>query len=154
MTRPPRRWPTTFGQHEWDADDRTYASLLDALTHDRVEAEALEIQLTAPASASADVQQLEREELEDARRELDDFRAALDSVRRRAAGNENAEVPFDSRQTDEDAAADILIQYLVRPGYAEVRTEEPAPEQYVYYIRVDWPKLRTLAQEQGHPLPG
>ena len=48
--------------------------------------------------------------------------------------------------------ADVLIQYLVRPGYAEVRTEEPEHERYVYYIRVDWARLRSLSEAQGHDL--
>jgi hypothetical protein len=74
-------------------------------------------------------------------------------MHRGAAGDENAEVPFDSTRPDEDALADVLIQYLVRPGYAEVRTEEPSAGSYVYFIRVDWPKLRALAEEQGYPLP-
>ena len=54
---------------------------------------------------------------------------------------------------NEDSAADVLIQYLVRPGYAEVRTDEPQPGRYVYYIRVDWTRLREFAQQQGNPLP-
>lgn len=154
MTRPPRRWPIALGGHEWGEDDRAYAALLDALTRDRVEAEALERELSAPARQdTADVGQLQREELEEARRELEAFRSALDNVRHRAAGSERAEVPYDSTKPAEDAAADVLIQYLVRPGYAEVRTEEPRKGEYVYYVRVDWPKLRALAREQGHPLP-
>ena len=54
--------------------------------------------------------------------------------------------------TRDSLRVDVLIQYLVRPGYAEVRTEEPQPGNYVYYIRVDWPKLRALAAAEGHPL--
>jgi hypothetical protein len=154
MTRPPRRWISTFGRHDWSNDDRAYASLLDALTRDRVEAEALERELSTPARGDiGDVKQLERDELEEARRELDAFRRALDTIHHRTGGDDRAEVPFDSGQPTEDAAADVLIQYLVRPGYAEVRTEEPDPGHYVYYIRVDWVKLRSLAEEQGHPLP-
>ncbi|MBV8715253.1 MAG: hypothetical protein JO020_17165 [Chloroflexi bacterium] len=154
MTRPPRRWPSALGGHDWGDDDRAYAALLDALTRDRVEAEALEREMSAPAHQDiADLGQLQREELEEARRELDAFRSALDNLRQRAGGSEHTEVPYDSTQPPEDAAADVLIQYLVRPGYAEVRTEEPHQGEYVYYIRVDWPKLRELAQEQGHPLP-
>ena len=61
-------------------------------------------------------------------------------------------MPFDSRNTLQNQQADMLIQYLVRPGYAEVRTEEPQPAAYVYYIRVDWPRLRGLAESTGHPL--
>jgi hypothetical protein len=155
VTRPPRRWLSGFGLRDWGADAQTYASLLDALTRDRVETEVLEREMSAPAAAhdATNVSQLERHELEDARRELDTFRAALDDVRRRAAGNPRAEVPYDSANHAEDAVADVLIQYLVRPGYAEVRTEERGPGHYIYYIRVDWPKLRALAVEQGHALP-
>jgi len=154
MTRPPRRWLSAFGRHQWETDDRTYASLLDALTRDRVEAEALEREMSTPARGEvANVDDMQREELDEARRELDAFRTALDDVRRRAAGNDQTEVPFDSADPLQDAESDVLIQYLVRPGYAEVRTEEPQPGKYVYYIRVDWPKLRALAHEQGQRLP-
>jgi uncharacterized protein involved in exopolysaccharide biosynthesis len=154
MTRPPRRWLPGFGLQDLDADDRAYADLLTALTRDRVETEALEREMTAPAvQASTDVKQLQREELAEARRELDLFRAALADVRTRAAGDPRAEVPYDSADPKQDAAADVLIQYLVRPGYAEVRTEEQGSEHYIYYVRVDWARLRDLASEHGHPLP-
>ncbi len=154
MSRPPRRWLSGSGIWDWAGDDRAYASLLDALTRDRVETEVLEREISAPAQQPpADVKQLERAELDEARRELDEFRAALTDLRSRGDGSDGAEVAFDSANLVQDAEADVLIQYLVRPGYAEVRTEEPTPEHYVYYIRVDWAKLRSLAEEQGHPLP-
>jgi hypothetical protein len=153
MTRPSRRWLRAFGRHEWSANERSYASLLDALTRDRVETEALGREMSAPAvQETTDVSQLQREELEEARRELDEFRAALDDIHSRAAGSERTEVPYDSANPAQDAAADVLIQYLVRPGYAEVRTEEPQSGQYIYNIRVDWPRLRAVAEAAGHPL--
>jgi hypothetical protein len=153
---PRRRWLSGFGAFDWRTDERSYASLLDALTRDRLEVEAVEREMQATARRSlAEVQQdqqrAERDELAEARRELDDFRAAITDVRRR--GGDAAEVPYDSRDSKQSAAADVLIQYLVRPGYAEVRTEEPQPGQYIYNIRVDWPRLHKLAAEQGHPLP-
>jgi hypothetical protein len=154
VTRPTRRWLSAFGLHEWDADDRAYAALLDALTRDRVETEALEREMSAPARQGAsDVKQLEREELDEARRELVAFRWAVDNIHQRSAGSDRTEVPYDSGKSNEDSAADVLIQYLVRPGYAEVRTEEPQQGRYVYYIRVDWPRLDALARQQGQPLP-
>ncbi|TME44245.1 MAG: hypothetical protein E6I75_00105 [Chloroflexi bacterium] len=154
----PRRWLSGFGNLEWRTDERAYASLLDALTRDRLEVEAVEREMQATGRRSlADVQEAqqraERDELAEARRELDVFRAAMADVHKRGGHEGKAEVPYDSRDPAESGAADILIQYLVRPGYAEVRTEEPNPKQYVYYIRVDWQRLRTLAQQQGHPLP-
>src|SRR5215471_7771894 len=127
---------------------------MDALTRDRVESEALDREMSAPAHPGVtDVKQLEHNELEEARRELAAFRWALDDIHQRTAGSERTEVPYDSSKASEDSAADVLIQYLVRPGYAEVRTEEPQPGRYVYYIRVDWTKLREFARQQGNPLP-
>jgi hypothetical protein len=154
VTRPPR-WLSGFGALDWRTDERAYAALLDALTRDRLEVEAVEREMNAGRSV-ADLKEAhhraERDELAEARRELDDFRSALAEVRQRTGHDERAEVPYDSSKPAENAAADVLIQYLVRPGYAEVRTEEPRPGQYVYYVRVDWQRLRALAAEQGHPI--
>jgi hypothetical protein len=154
---PPQRWLSGFGALDWRSDERAYASLLDALTRDRLEVEALEREMQATARRSlAEVQQdqqrAERDELAEARRELHDFRAAVTNVRERSGPDGTGEVPHDSRDPVQNAAADVLIQYLVRPGYAEVRTEESQPGQYVYYVRVDWPRLRALAEAQGHPI--
>jgi len=146
----PRRWLSGFGRFEWGADESGYASLLDALTRDRIELEAVEREISNPSSAAGD--KLERDELAEARRELDEFRSALGDARRRSGGDERAEVPYDSRDRAQDAAADVLIQYVVRPGYAEVRTEEPEPNRYVYNIRVDWQRLGQLAREQGQTI--
>jgi hypothetical protein len=153
---PPRGWLSGFGRLDWRGDERGFASLLDALTRDRLELEAVERELSAtPRQNLADVQKdqdkVERDELAEARRELDDFRAALADAHARGR-DERAEVPYDGGVPTQNRAADVLIQYVVRPGYAEVRTEEPRPEQYVYYIRVDWQKLRALARAQGHPI--
>jgi len=154
MTRPPR-WLSGFGALDWRGEERAYASLLDALTRDRLGVEAVEREMNA-GPGTADIREAqhkaERDELAEARREIDDFRSAIADARTRTGSNEGAEVAYDSSKPDQNAAADVLIQYLVRPGYAEVRTEEPRPEEYVYYIRVDWAKLRALASDQGHPL--
>jgi hypothetical protein len=154
MSQPARRWLSGLGALDWGTDDRAYAALLDALTRDRLETEAMEREISAPAQQTAiDARKLERAELDEARRELDGFREALADAHARSGGNAQTEVSFDSRNPQQDAAADVLIQYLVRPGYADVRTSEPTAEHYVYFIRVNWPKLRRLAEEQGHSLP-
>ncbi len=158
QARPSQRWLSGFGALDWRSDERAYAALLDALTRDRLEVEGLEREMQATARRSlADVQEdqqrAEQNELAEARSELDEFRLAITDARARANADEQGEVPYDSRDPVQNAAADVLIQYLVRPGYAEVRTEEPQPEQYVYYIMVAWPRLRALAEAQGHPIP-
>ena len=151
-------WLSGFGGLDWRADERAYASLLDALTRDRLEVEAVEREMQATARRSlADVQnerhRVEHDELAEARRELDEFRAALTNLRERTRPGAHGEVGYDSRDPLQNSQADVLIQYLVRPGYAEVRTAEPQPAHYVYYITVDWTRLRALAEAQGHPLP-
>jgi hypothetical protein len=153
---PPRRWLSGFGALDWHTDERGYATLLDALTRDRLEVEAVERELQATsrrslAEVQQDQQRAERDELAGARRELDDFRWAMADVRERG-GPEGREVAYDSGVPEQNRAADVLIQYLVRPGYAEVRTEEFTPEHYVYFIRVDWTRVRALAEAQGNSL--
>ena len=153
----PVRWRRGRGRVDWAEDDRAYAALLDALTRDLIETEATRIELQATSRRNmADVleeeQEVQREQLDDARRELDGFRAALRDARARSGHNGTAEVPYDSSDPAQDEMADLLIQYLVRPGYAEVRTEEPRPGRHVYHIRVDWERLTPLAHEQGHSL--
>lgn len=152
----PQRWLSGFGALDWHTDERGYAALLDALTRDRIEAEAVERERQATsrrnmADLHEDQERVARDELAEARRELDEFRAAMADVRSRGGGGE-AEVAYDSQDPVHNRAADVLIQYLVRPGYADVRTEEPEPSHYVYFIHVDWPRLGALADSIGHPL--
>jgi hypothetical protein len=154
---PPQRWLSGFGAFDWRGDERAYASLLDALTRDRLGVEAIEREREATSRRSLaelqeDQQRAARDELAEARRELQEFRAAMDDVRQRGGPNGDAEVPYDSQDPDQNRAADVLIQYLVRADYAEVRTEEPEPGHYIYYIRVDWKRLRSLSEAQGHAL--
>ena len=55
---PPQRWLSGFGTLDWRSDERAYASLLDALTRDLLEVEAVEREMQATAHRSlADVQQ-------------------------------------------------------------------------------------------------
>ena len=151
------RWPRGLTRPGWSDDDRAYAVLLDALTSDLVAAEATELELDARARRSmADVleeqERLEDDQLAEARRELTTFRGALEDAHTRSGGG-SAEVPYDSARPEQDEQADALIQYLVRPDYAEVRTEEPQPGRHVYYIRVHWDSLRSLAEANGQSLP-
>jgi hypothetical protein len=139
----------------WPDDERLYAALLDALTRDLIEIAGTEREIVAnaevdPEEMRSNQARLAREEREEARRELGSFRAALEDAR--ARGGELGEVPYDAADRAQDDMADALIQYLVRPGYAEVRTEEPSPGRYVYHVRVDWAKLRKLAAELGYTI--
>lgn len=152
--RPSRGRFDWTGPH-WPDDERLYAVLLDALTRDLIEIAGTEREIIAnaevdPEEMRSNQARLAREEREEARRELGSFRAALEDAR--ARGGERGEVPYDAADRAQDDMADALIQYLVRPGYAEVRTEEPSPGRYVYFLRVDWAKLRKLAAELGYTI--
>lgn len=150
-----RRWIRGRGAlHSWDADERTYARLLDALTEDLADAQAADIERRASARRSqADVieegEQLRAEELEEARDELGAFRAALEDARSRGSGTRDGWVAYDSADPREDRMAETLIQHLVRTGYGDVRTEELGKSHYRYNLRVDWQRLDALAREPG-----
>jgi hypothetical protein len=123
-----QRWRLGLGELAWRAEDRSYASLLEALTRESGRVLRQTQELVAPAvltrgGISAD---LERS----ARAELAMFRAAMEDARKLSGQDDQAELSYDSRNPEQDAWADILIQYLVRTGYAEVRTEEPEPWHY------------------------
>ena len=56
---------------------------------------------------------------------------------------------LDDRRADENAMADALIQFLVRPHLAASHTEPTEPNHYAYTITIDWPRLAQLAAEGG-----
>jgi hypothetical protein len=153
-----RQWLSGFGAFDFRGEERPYVALLDALARDLLTVDAVETErhataLRSPAAVEKEKERAAREEFAEARRELDAFRVALNAARARSGPDGRSEVPFDGGDPGQDAQADLLIRYLVRPGYAEVRTEEPETGRYVYRIRVDWGRLQELARKQGHPLP-
>jgi hypothetical protein len=153
-----RRWQAGLEIGGWKEEERGYAVLLDALTSDLVAAEATGLELEAGSRRSmAEVrheqERLESEQLTESRRELEAFRAALRDARSRTGEDGSGEAAYDCAYQEQDEMADLLIQYLVRPGYAEVREEEPEPEHHIYYLNIDWERLRALAAEHGQALP-
>jgi len=153
LPRIPRRpWRVGFEQLAWRPADRAYAGVLEALTRERTALLEQGRELVAPARPRT-TGAISQEQEQQARAELALFRAALEDARARSGPRGDLEVPFDSQHPRDDASADILIQYLVRPGYAEVRTEVTEPSQYRYWIRVAWDRLRLLAADAGYRLP-
>jgi hypothetical protein len=147
-----RPWRLGFEQLAWRPVDRVYAGVLEALTRERKALLEQGLELVAPAHSQTSGA-ISQEQERNARTELMLFRMALEDTRARSGPRGDLEVPFDSQHPRDDASADVLIQYRVRPGYAEVRTEETEPWQYRYWIRVDWDRLRQLLAEAGQRLP-
>jgi hypothetical protein len=153
-----KRWRGGLATTLWNEDERAYAALLDVLTSGIVAAEAAELERDAGSRRSmADVREeqdrLESQQVAEARQELSAFREALEDARARSGDDGQREATYDSAQPDQDAKADLLIQYLVRPDYAEVRTEEPQPGRHVYHLRIAWDRLRALAEKHGQTFP-
>lgn len=149
----PLRWLRGIGS---SPEEHAYGRLLEALAQRRAEVEGRVTEMDAdadrPPADLADAKlRTEEESREAARAELADFQAALADARTQAAERAHGEARYDARDPVQDRRADVLIQYLVRPGFAEVRTEEPEAGRFVYYVRVLWDPLRGLAREVGGP---
>jgi hypothetical protein len=159
VQRPTLTWLRGLGSFEWAPNDQPFAVLLEALVRDRAEDELLVREMEATSRVDMgelhqDRKEIAEADLERARGEVGTFRTALeDAWRRGGDGGDGGEVPYDSANPVENAQVDALIQYVVRPDYGEVRTEEPQPNRFVYHVRVDWPRLRALGEAHGHPLP-
>lgn len=101
------------------------------------------------AEALVSDQQMVRER---ERRRVNDLGPAFEEGLRRAytayrAGNDR--LTLDDRRMDENAIADALVQFLVRPGLATSHTEQTEPNHYQYQIAIDWTPLAQLAAEAG-----
>lgn len=150
-------WPLGSFTFDWNADELAFAALLEALVREFLRAQALDLESAAKARRSmADVKEEEErvagDQLDLARRQLHAFREALADARRQSRADPQGEAAYDSTDPAQDAQADVLIRYLVRTDYGEVRTEEPDRERYIYHIRVAWDRLRQLSQQEGYPL--
>jgi hypothetical protein len=133
-----------------------YDTILDALARELAKTEAVAIERDAkPRRPMADVKEeeasLDRQEREISSEERDAFREALEDALTR--GGERGEASYASDDPDQDAKADILTKYLVRLGYAEVRTDERGEGRYTYHIKVLWDRIREIAQREGATPP-
>ncbi len=118
-----------------------------------VRVEQKNIQMTASAAAPAEtVDANQAIELERERQRVSDLGPAFaDGLRRAHAAQRSGagELVLDDRRADENAIADALVQFLVRPQLATSHSEQTEPNHYLYHVTVDWPRLSQLASEAG-----
>lgn len=111
------------------------------------------VELTAGSRVSAEtVDTNQTIEADRERQRVSDLGGAFAAGLRRAyAAHQSgqAEIALDDRRQDENAMADALVQFLVRPHYAASQTDQTEPNHYVYRIAVDWVHLSRLADEAG-----
>ena len=134
------------------ADD--VRKLLDYIVdHYVVRDEVKNIDLDAPPREPADV--IEADKRDVVRREQDRADALADPFAhglaraRHRANIGGHELVLDDRKPEENRMADALIRFLVSHDLATSRTEETDPQQYTYYVQVDWERLGTIAGEAG-----
>ena len=133
-------------------NEHIISEILDYIIRERVIPldQKIETMRASPTQDAEDIvndpEQAIRVETSQAEQKREAFTLGLARVYRQSEGSAQ-EVPFDSRQPADDAQASALIEYLVRPGLATVRSEEVGPEQYIYYLSVVWSALQNLAKE-------
>jgi hypothetical protein len=115
--------------------------------------ELLDVDLLADASDQG--QAIEAEKHSIIERESDQARQMRESFRTGLATS--YELSQDGGQvlrlSDQDpvenSIADALIRYLVSFGLAQSRTERVGPSHYIYYLSVDWNRIRSIAAGIG-----
>jgi hypothetical protein len=117
--------------------------------------EVIGIDLSASASdrgsqVEAEKTYVERREADHARQMRESFRAGLTASY--ALQQNGRELRLSDQDPVENSVADALIRYLVSFDLARSRTEEVGPLQYIYYLTVDWERLREIAREIGFDL--
>ena len=152
------RWPVAVFDLFESGDDRAYGALVQALARQLASEEAVTLEMDSTARRPMEAikesgQAVEAEIQAEARRRVGVFRAALEDAFARSGGDPQREASYDSADPRQDEMADVLIQYLVRINYAQVRTTDRGSGQYVYALTIAWDRLRRLAEEEGHPLP-
>ena len=134
------------------------ADSVDRLLHVLIEREILRleeknVELTAsPRMSSETVDTNQSIEADRERQRANDLGGAFAAGLRRAYAAQQAgegEIALDDRRQDENAMADALVQFLVRPHYAASQTDQSEPNHYIYRIAVDWERLNRLADEAG-----
>lgn len=107
------------------------------------------------ASASDLGQSIETEKQSAARREMqraddlaDDFAEGLARASDLRGAGQN-ELALDDRNPTENRIADAMIGFLVSYHLASSHTEETDAGHYVYYIAVDWDRIKHIADEAG-----
>lgn len=131
---------------------------LDRLLHALIEREIVRmdqksVQLTAgPRVPAETVDANQTIEMERERQRASELGPAFaDGLRRAHAARQSGsgDLVLDDRRADENAIADALIQFLVRPQLATSHSEQSEPNHYLYHVSIDWARLHRLANEAG-----
>lgn len=138
------------------------ADNLERVLHAVIEREVVRtdqktVQMNAGARTPAEtVSTNQTIELDRERQRANDLAPAFaDGLRRAHAARQagHHELVLDDRRADENAIADALVQFLVRPQLATSQTDRTEPNHYTYRIAIDWSRLEALTAAAGFDLP-
>jgi hypothetical protein len=113
------------------------------------------VSIDLDASASDPGAEIEMDKREAVQRELaraDDLAAAFAdglACANQLRGTGQDELALDDRDPVQNQIADAMIQFLVSHQLAASRSEPTTKYHYVYYISVDWDRLREVAADAG-----
>ncbi len=115
--------------------------------------ELVDVDLLAAASEKGEDIQAEKHSIveregDQARQMRESFRAGL-ATSYDLSHNGGQELRLSDQDPVENSIADALIRYLVSFGLANSRTEQAAPDHYIYYLSVDWNRIRSIAAGIG-----
>lgn len=132
---------------------RPLVALIQAITWVyKVRDETISIEANSTSRRDmADVKREERDIAEDEMQRVSDAVPMIADALRLTRPANGAEVPFDSRDAEQDRLAGALIEYLVATDFATVRTEDLGDEWYRYNVAVNWPRLDDLAARLDLP---
>lgn len=133
-----------------DELDRLYDHIVRAYV---MRDELIDVDLLATASEEgqaieAEKHQIVERESEQARKMRESFRVGL-GTSFKLSQNGGQELRLSDQDSVENSIADALIRYLVSFGLAESRTEEVGPGHFIYYVSVDWDRMRSIAASIG-----
>lgn len=128
-----------------------FQTLLQHINDSRVEVlekKSIELDASPVEPVASQIADMEQDRRRDVQQDLVPFTRGLVTTFQRKRTNQPV-TALHQNIPEENAVADALIEYLVRPDLASVVTEGEGPNNYVYYIEVNWAALSAVANEVG-----
>jgi hypothetical protein len=133
-----------------DELDKLYDHIVRAyaLRDELVDVDLLASASDRGASIEAEKDSIVEREGDQARQMRQSFRTGL-TTSYDLSQNGGRELRLSDQDPVENTIADALIRYLVSFGLAQSRTEQAGPNHYIYYLSVDWNRIRSIAAGIG-----
>ena len=133
-----------------DELDKLYNHIVRAyaLRDDLIDVDLLASASDRGESIEAEKDSIVERENDQARQMRESFRAGL-TTSFDLSENGGRELRLSDQDPVENSIADALIRYLVSFGLAQSRTEHAGQNHYIYYLSVDWNRIRAIASGIG-----